>query len=116
MEIVVENSRQQIELMVDIVNLSIPKHKHLNEAQRRFFIENVLLTWRGIDISKKNGVEELKQMLGWKPNSRQVYKFRSELKIKGWMKKLRSKWVLPATFTTPFPAKLEVGIQIKRDG
>lgn len=114
MVVEVNNRRELIEVLVDIVNLSIPKHTWLTEPQRRFFVENVLLHWDGVNISKKEGVEKLKQVMGLSPSSRQVYKFRGELKAKGWMMRGRGgAWKLPKTFQTVLPMEMNINVQIR---
>lgn len=115
MEVVVSNSREQIETLVDLISLTIPRALHLTNPQRRMFVELVILHWRGIDTSKKSGIDELRDIMGWSPESRQPYKLRGELRDKNWLKKVRKKWVLPATFQNPPPKEILVEVKISRD-
>lgn len=115
MEVVVANSRDYIEVMIDLMSVNLSESKRLTAPQRRFLVELILLYWRGIDTSKKAGVDELKGIMGWKKNSRQVYKFRSELKSKGWLRKNRGKWVVPPTFQNPFNKTLDINIKIRKN-
>lgn len=113
MVIKVDNEKEKIEALVDVVQLSLPKVVWLSEPERRFFVETVLLKWEGVDISKKKGVDATRQRMGWVKESRQPYKFRTDLKSKGWMKKKRGKWVLPETFVKNPGNDIKVQVEIK---
>lgn len=115
MKVVVENSRQQIEVFIDLVSIAMPKERHLTGPQRRYLIEMTLLEWRGINTTKRNGLNELREILGWKKEDRQIYRLRSELKSKGWLRKEDGRWKLPPVLAQAPANDVTLNIRVVRE-
>jgi hypothetical protein len=116
MELVGKDRKAYVEHIVDILSLFVSPESKLNGPEHRFLVQLVLLSWDGVDIGSREAFIKLNEYFKWDDKSRYVYKFRSELKSKGWLINDRDKLTLPPTLSSRLPDEIELNIKVKNLG
>lgn len=112
MEIVARNREEFIGYVLDIMELFVAPESELTAPEKRFLVQLVIQSWEGVDIGSRDSFMKLNEYFKWNTKSRHVYKFRSELKSKGWLMIDQNKLVLPPSIRNELPQEIDMTIKL----